>query len=165
MKTNWKQTIVRVFLLALLLLVLSSYINFRIIKVDNNYAGDFRNQLTVSVEAESFSMKDLTPFIWDKMYVIKPYTSKTEMQKILGIKWTTANTYLGYLLEKTYFGEYPLDDDRFHKLIFVKDDEVILDITIDRVEADFTKIDEPLYYEDDLLVVERTPENWIFITH
>ncbi|NLB88482.1 MAG: hypothetical protein GX790_04550 [Syntrophomonadaceae bacterium] len=53
----------------------------------------------------------------------------------------------------------------FQKLIFVKDDKVILDITIERRLADFTRIDEIIYYDDDLFIAERTPGNWIIINH
>lgn len=138
-----------ILVLVIIILFLSSYIKFKIIKIDNTYYDDFKGKLEMTMQKKSnFYMWELTSFEWDKMYIIKPYTSKTEMEEIVGIKWTTYNTYLGYLFEKTYFGEYPIDDDIFHKLVFVKDNKIILDITINRAMADFTNIDEIIYYND-----------------
>lgn len=165
MKINWQKTLLYIVLIVLAVLLLSSYINFRMQRIDNIYANDFKSKLITAISDESFYMKDLTAFEWDKMYVIRPYTSKTEMQKIIGIKWTTYNTYLGFLFEKTFFGEYPIDDDIFQKLVFVKDEKVILDITIQRVVADFTQIEQIISYGDDLLAMERTQRDWIIVTH
>lgn len=150
-----------VLILVITIFFLSSYINFKIIQIDNTYQDDFKAKLERTIQKESnFYMGELTSFEWDKMYIIRPYTSKTEMEEIVGIKWTTYNTYLGYLFEKTYFGEHPLDDDIFHKLVFVKDNKVILDITICRSRADFTYIDEIIYY-DDYLIIELKDNRYL----
>ncbi len=78
------------------------------------------------------------------------------MQEIVGIKWTTTDTYFGYLWEKTYFGNNPLDDDIFHKLVFVNKGQIILDITIKRDLADFTYIDNMLITNEDALQLDKT---------
>jgi len=136
-------------------LILSDYINFRMIRVDNYYENQFKDRLvTVIKKDSSFYIKDLTSFDWDKAFIIMPYTSKTEMQKIISKKWTTSNTYIGYLLEKTIFGEHPLDDDIFHKLVFVNGERIVLDITIKRSIADFREI-KGLIFFDDLLAVSK----------
>jgi len=118
-----------------------NYIKFRIIRLENTYKNDFRDELYDTIEEnESFKMQDVTHFKWDKMYIIRPYISKAEIEKIVGTNWTTSNTYLGYLAEKTFLGKYPLDDDSLHKLVFTKEGKVLLDITINRMKIDFTRV-------------------------
>ena len=140
---------VLIILLIACILVIVDYINFRTIRLENIYENDFNYELYKTVENyESFKMKDVTPFIWDKIYIIRPYISKLEMEKILGEKWTTSDTYLEYLIEKTFLGKHPLDDDSLHKLIFTKEGKVILDITINRMEIDFTRLNDYVYPND-----------------
>jgi hypothetical protein len=142
---------------AIIMLILFNYINFRILRVDNKYYNSFSSQLMAAVQrGGSFDMKDIAPFEWDQMHVIGPYTSKTEMHKIVGTKWTTADTYVGYLiLDKTWFGEHPLDDDRFHKLIFVKGNKVMLDITLDRNDVDFVQVNSPVINDGIKFEIEK----------
>ncbi len=112
-------------------------------KINNKYLESFKNDLITTIQQKSyFDIKDITPFEWDRMYVILPYTSRTEMHKIVGTKWATANIYIGYLIfDKTWFGgEHPLNYDIFHKLVFVKDNKVILDVTLNRNDADLHKL-------------------------
>ena len=101
-----KKILLLMVLLIVSVLFLSSYINFRMIKIDNIYHNEFRDNLATTVQQESsFYLNDLTPFHWDKAIIIQPYTSKTEMQNILGQQWTNRNTYPGYLMEKTFLGD------------------------------------------------------------
>jgi hypothetical protein len=157
MKIKSKIIIIAVFLLIPLILFLSSYINFRSQKINNEYLESFKNKLMTTIQQESyFDMKNITPFEWDRMYVILPYTSRTEMQKIVGTKWTTADTYIGYLIfDKTWLGEHPLDDDIFHKLVFVKDNKVVLDVTLNRGDADFTQISSPVINDNALFDIDK----------
>lgn len=83
-------------------------------------------------------MINITAFKWDKMYVFPPYTTRAQMHTKIGIEWTTADTYIGYLIQKTSIGDYPLDDDSVHKLVFIKDNKVICDCTLLREYGDFT---------------------------
>ena len=158
MKTKSKTIIIAVFLIIPLILFLSSYINFRSQKINNEYLESFKNKLMTTIQQESyFDMKNITPFERDRMYVILPYTSRTEMQKIVGTKWTTADTYIGYLIfDKTWLGEHPLDDDIFHKLVFVKDNKVVLDVTLNRGDADFTQISSPVINDSALFIIDKT---------
>ncbi|MDK2801605.1 MAG: hypothetical protein PWQ70_3224 [Clostridiales bacterium] len=157
MKIKSKIIIIAVFLIIPLILFLSSYINFRSQKINNEYLESFKNKLMTTIQQESyFDMKNITPFEWDRMYVILPYTSRTEMQKIVGTKWTTADTYIGYLIfDKTWLGEHPLDDDIFHKLVFVKDNKVVLDVTLNRGDADFTQISSPVINDNALFDIDK----------
>lgn len=158
MKSNRNKIVLVIVLGILLIFFLKSFIQFRINRIDNIYYTEFKNNLTCTMEAsESFYMHELTPFTWEKMYIMKPYTSKKEMNEIVGIKWTTYNTYLGYLWEgKTYLGNNPLDDDIFHKLVFVNKEKVILDITIMRNLADFTNIDNIVLINEDFFQIDKT---------
>ncbi|HZJ84180.1 MAG TPA: hypothetical protein VFD02_01375 [Syntrophomonadaceae bacterium] len=156
MKIRPIKLIIIIFLVILLILFLSSYIQFRISKIDNIFYDEFKENTETLTAEDSFYMHELTPFTWDRLYIIRPYTTKKEMQEIVGIKWTTAHTYIGYLWDKTYFGNNPLDDDIFHKLVFVNKGQVILDITIMRDLADFTYIDNMLITNEDVLQVDKT---------
>lgn len=158
MKFKRKTIIATVLLIVPLILLLFSYINFRSLRVENKYYNSFKGELMATVQQDVFfDMNDITPFEWDRMYVIMPYTSKTEMQKIVGIKWTTTDTYIGYLIfDKTWFGEHPLDDDIFHKLVFVKDNKVVLDVTLDRSNVDFTQISSPVINDSALFDIDKT---------
>jgi hypothetical protein len=158
MKIKSKTIIISVFLIIPLILFSLSYINFRSQKINNEHLESFKNKLMTTIQQESyFDMKNITPFEWDRMYVILPYTSRTEMQKIVGTKWTTADTYIGYLIfDKTWLGEHPLDDDIFHKLVFVKDNKVVLDVTLNRGDADFTQISSPVINGNALFIIDKT---------
>jgi hypothetical protein len=158
MKIKSKTIIIAVFLIIPLILFLSSYISFRSQKINNEHLESFKNNLMTTIQQKSyFDMKNITPFEWDRMYVILPYTSRTEMQKIVGTKWTTADTYIGYLIyDKTWLGEHPLDDDIFHKLVFVKDNKVVLDVTLNRSDADFTQISSPVINGNALFIIDKT---------
>ena len=158
MKIKSKTIIISVFLIIPLILFSLSYINFRSQKINNEHLESFKNKLMTTIQQESyFDMKNITLFEWDRMYVILSYTSRTEMQKIVGTKWTTADTYIGYLIfDKTWLGEHPLDDDIFHKLVFVKDNKVVLDVTLNRGDADFTQISSPVINDSALFIIDKT---------
>ena len=58
---------------------------------------------------------------------------------------------------KTWFGEYPLDDDRFYKLVFVKGNKVILDIKLDRAAIDIDLgIKETLMQNEALFTIDKS---------
>lgn len=158
MKIKSKTIIISVFLIIPLILFSSSYISFRSQKINNEHLESFKNNLMTTIQQKSyFDIKNITPFEWDRMYVILPYTSRTEMQKIVGTKWTAADTYIGYLIfDKTWLGEHPLDDDIFHKLVFVKDNKVVLDVTLNRGDADFTQISSPVINDSALFIIDKT---------
>ncbi|EOD00360.1 hypothetical protein [Caldisalinibacter kiritimatiensis] len=160
-----KRDVLLVILIVLFTTLLIDYFNFRLMKIDNKYYDEFKDRLyKVTQEKTSFNMKDVTPFQWDKMYIISPYTSKSEIQEIVGIKWTTSNTYLGYLLyQKTILGKYPLDDDIFHKLVFIKGEEVLLDITLNRMEIDFTKVKDVVFYNKAEFVIKKEGDRCIIL--
>ncbi len=158
MKIKSKTIIISIFLIIPLILFSSSYMGFRSQKINNEHLESFKNNLMATIQQKShFDMKNITPFEWDRMYIIRPYTSRTEMHEKVGTKWTTADTYIGYLIfDKTWLGEHPLDDDIFQKLVFVKDNKVVLDVTLNRGDVDFTQINSPVINDNVLFDIDKT---------
>lgn len=133
-----------------------SYYNYSKIKVENNHAEQFsRDLIDVVDRKQDFNMKDVTRFNWDRMIVFSPYTSRDEMVKVIGEEWTTSS-YLGYLLfERTFLGDYPLDDDSFNKIVFLDRDQIVLDVTFNRREVDLTEIEKQILDEDAIFTVDQ----------
>lgn len=149
----------KVFLLFLVILFIASYINYRIIKIDNSQSKSFHDSLVDLVATdECFDMCHVTPFDWDEMYIIRPYTPQKEMHKIVGIKWTTAHSYFGYIVEKYFLGEYQLLDDVIHELVFVKDGKVVCDVCLFRNKADFTQNEGVITAKDAIFIVDKSNE-------
>lgn len=167
MRHKKSKIIITIFLLIPAILFISSYVNFFRYKIDNEQEQCFKRELITTVhQKSSFNMTALTPFEWDTMYVIQPYTSRTQMQQIVGVKWTTAKSFLGYLVsEKTWFGEYPLDDDSFYKLVFVKGSRVVLDVTLNRNDVDFVKIENPVKSRDAIFDIKKSNKGPIVVKH
>ncbi|WP_029192202.1 hypothetical protein [Paenibacillus harenae] len=118
---------------------LLGYLEYDRQKVDNAHAEPFIRSLTEAVQRQdTISMADIASFEWDKMYMFPPYMPRDEMEKVVGRKWTPDHSYLGHLLHRSSFGEHPLTDDSLHKLVFVHGRKVVLDVTLDRMTADFT---------------------------
>ncbi|WP_166243144.1 hypothetical protein [Paenibacillus turpanensis] len=139
-KINKKTVILSVLLIVLVVPFSISFIPYLQIKVSSNYNDEFEKRLSHAIEAKKpFDMNELTDFMWDKMYIFYPYTSREQMEETIGRSWTT-HSYFGYLLDhKTILGDHPLDDESLNKLVFVRGEEVVLDITLRRKQADFTE--------------------------
>lgn len=127
-------------LIVLIVMILYSFISYIMIKVPNHEATAFEQRLYTAVHYnEPFDMKDITTFQWDQMKVFGPYTTRSEMEEVVGRKWTT-RSYFGYLLDRTALGDHPLSDDSYHKLVFTHKGKVVLDVTLNRWKADFTQV-------------------------
>jgi hypothetical protein len=100
---------------------------------------------------KTFKISELTSLDWDKIYVFHPYVSKSDMEEITQVSWTTNHSYFGYLLDRMFLGKYPLDDDSLNKLVFTKDGRVVLDVTLNRSAADFSTIQEIWHDKEPLL--------------
>lgn len=133
-----------------------SYYTYSQIKVGNDHAEQFsRDLIDVVDRKQDFNMKDVTRFNWDRMIVFSPYTSRDEMVKVIGEEWTTSS-YWGYLLlEKTFLGDHPLDDDSFNKIVFLDGDQIVLDVTFNRREVDLTEIEKQILDEDAIFRVDH----------
>ncbi|MBD2868106.1 hypothetical protein [Paenibacillus arenilitoris] len=154
-----KKLLLSVLLLVPVLLCLPfllGYIEYRGDRVDDANAEPFVRSLTEAVERQNtISMADIASFEWDTMYMFPPYYPRDEMEKEVGRKWTPNQSYLGHLLHRSSFGEYPLSDDSLHKLVFVHNGEVVLDITLDRMSADFTSARRVTERSDSEFAVSR----------
>ncbi len=141
---NLKKLVIPFILLIILLIPVGiSYSSYQSQQISNTGAEAFANNLKAAVSGNKpFEISDLTPVDWDTIYVFHPYATKSEMEKTTGSTWTTRSSYVGYLLERTFLGEYPLDDDSLNKLVFMKDGCVVMDVTLNRSLADFTAIGE-----------------------
>lgn len=150
-----KRFIFPTIVLVLLTLFIYSYYSYSMVRVTNRHVELFSSQLKSIVnEQDVFDMTDVTDFDWDKMIVFGPYTSREEMEKKVGQKWTTYSFIGYYAFQKTIFGKYPLDDDSYNKVIFIKDDKIVLDATFNRGQVDFTLLDQVITREEARFHVE-----------
>lgn len=157
-----------IFIIVLVILIAAlsySYYSYSKIKTNNIHADKFSKDLIDVVNLKKdFHMSDVTDFNWDQMIVFYPYTSREEMVSVIGHDWTT-HSYVGYVLfQKTFLGDYPLDDDSVNKVVFLEGDKVILDVTFNRKDVDLTELkqriekDEAKFRMDDhKLILQSNP--------
>ncbi|SDT42792.1 hypothetical protein SAMN05444162_4248 [Paenibacillaceae bacterium GAS479] len=93
-------------------------------------------------------LAELTPFQWDRMVVMGPYTSRDMMEELKGVQWTTARTYFGYRMEKKFLLGCEMCNESVNKLVFLKGDRVTADVTLDRWHLDFTGIKAVIREQD-----------------
>lgn len=140
-----------------------SYFDYREIRVSDRDIKPFKNKLNATIQQKhSFTMNEVTSFEWDRMIVLEPYMSIEQMEKAAGSRWTTGS-YIGYLLERLKVDKYPLLDDAYCKLVFLKQDQVVLDVTLDRSSADFLPISQ-LHYSDRSRLAVHKGNNGVLIT-
>lgn len=131
------------------------FVSYLTIKVPNTDISRFKNKLIeVMKQPEPFEMNEITDFEWDRMYVFYPYTSRDKMVSVVGRKWTRG-PFIGYLFEQSVLGQYPLDDESLNKLVFTQNGKVVLDVTLDRREADFTNIPEVVANKNSKFIVRQ----------
>ena len=63
-----------------------------------------------------FRMRDLTPFEWERIYIIQPYTPPETINKKLGLEWAGAN--------RSTIQSF----DTIRLLLFVKGKEVVAEV-------------------------------------
>lgn len=160
---NMKKLLIPTILVVILLIPFGvSYFSFQSQQIANQGAKEFSLHLQAAMSRhQPFKISDLTSVEWDRVYVFHPYTSKSEMEKTTAIRWSTSHSYFDYLLERTFLGEYPLDDDSLNKLVFMKDGKVVLDVTLNRAEADFTDVKE--IQQDQELTLEPEEGNRVVV--
>lgn len=132
-----------------------TYMMYSSVHIKNANADDVSRKLALAVSAgEEIDMSELAPFEWDKLLVFGPYTSKAEMERLVGREWTT-HSYAGYwLVDNTWLGRYPLDDDVWNKLVWMNGRHVVLDVTLNRREVDATRLPQMIMREDARFAVE-----------
>ena len=120
-------------LLSILGIVLSVVILFCIfgtpkyqsMKLKNNSFINFENKLKEEVNKNTeIDLKKLADFDFDECYVFTPYYPPKAIYKKVGAEWTTAKTFIGYLL--FHSGENQTANDNQFVIVFKKDNKVIL---------------------------------------
>jgi hypothetical protein len=156
MKISKKRFILFLIAAVIITPLLYSYLNYLDIKVSRKYENDFRQELKRVISQEtSFEMKEVTNFDWDQMFIFGPYTSRDDMQRVIGQEWTYYS-YIGYwLIQKSFLGKYPLDDDSYNSVVFMKGDKIVLDLTFSRSDADFTHIQGPILKDKSQLFIQN----------
>lgn len=144
--STWRKvilTVTAVLILVCFTVVAVTYVSYNKIKINNAPAEHFSRELIRAVGEQSvLDMREMTLFEWDKLIVFYPYTSKDEIERIVGREWTTYS-YAGYwLVQKSVLGKYPLDDDVWNRLVFMNDGQVVLDVTFNRRDVDVTKLEQ-----------------------
>jgi hypothetical protein len=138
-----------------------SYRNYRALKInDLEEAGFLKNLQAVVSQNSQLDLKETTDFEWDTLYMFPPYLSKTEMEKTVGLKWIAEPTYFNYLSHQLTGEKFPLLDDSLHKLVFVRGDDVVLDVTLDRMLADFTSTKRQISRHEAVYEIIRTDEGF-----
>ncbi|MBH5320361.1 hypothetical protein I6N90_21445 [Paenibacillus sp. GSMTC-2017] len=113
-----------------------SFYNFKKYEVENNDLDEFITNLNNVIQENSiFFMTEVTHFEWDKMYVFGPYMSREVMEGAIGTKWHTEDSFFKYVINESSRGDYPLSDESLSKVVFVKENEVVLDITFDPLSS------------------------------
>lgn len=129
---------------------------------NNEYYNEFKEKLFSIVYRErTFTMNEVVKFKWEKMYVFEPYLSREAMESEVGSKWTNAVSYLGYLFQRSSLDRFPLSDDNYHKLVFVNNDKVVLDITLDRYDIDFLPIKQISKADRTKLTVKKEEDKYL----
>ncbi|WP_054024741.1 hypothetical protein [Bacillus sp. FJAT-28004] len=151
-----KWVIIALLIIIFLPLILS-YSNYRMTRVTNDHEAMFTEQLKTAVQkGKPFDMKDVATFDWDKMFMFQTYGSREEMEKAVGVAWNSETSYVGYLIDRKMIGDFPMLDESIHKLVFVNDDEVVLDITLDRAIADFTASSRMIDRKHSQYIIKKT---------
>ncbi|MBO2942663.1 hypothetical protein JJQ72_01520 [Paenibacillus sp. F411] len=137
-------------LLAVFLVIVSlSFYEYVTMKVFQPNAKQFDQALLTAVDqGDTFNMSELVALEWDTLYVFPPYTSKQQMEELVGTSWTTSS-YLGYyVVDKSSLGQHPLDDESFNNLVLVQKGNVVLDRTFTRREVDLTHLPSRISRDD-----------------
>jgi hypothetical protein len=93
-------------------------------------------------------MRELTPFEWDRMYVIQPYTPPEAINRQLGFEWAEAKTSDIQMF------------DTIILLVFVKGKEVVADVEYKIRDGYFRAGGKNEFsVEEARFVVEQDPEN------
>ena len=85
----------------------------------------FENKLKkASAENSEIDISKLTNFQWDECYVFTPYYPSKDIYKKVGTEWTTAKTYLGFLVSHNAENDTISDEDFL--IVFKKGTKVVL---------------------------------------
>ncbi len=78
----------------------------------------------VSITNSVIDISKLTNFDWDECYVFTPYYPPAEIYKKVGTEWTTAKTFIGFIM--THSAENEMLNDEDYLMVFKKGTKVVL---------------------------------------
>ncbi len=91
-------------------------------------------------ENNEFIMEDITPFNWDRAYVVdKPFIGEEHLDKILGIDTNLKR----------------LDIDRLRRIVFIENDEVVYDFVYLITEFNFSDVFGEVRKEDIFMCIKN----------
>lgn len=113
-----------VLLIGVLFLIIGTP-GYQSIRIKNRDFASLENKLKEVVNANTkIDIKELSDFVWDECYVFNPYYPPEAIYKKVGTEWTTARTYIGYLLFHNMENQ-TVNDEQFI-IVFKKSNKVIL---------------------------------------
>ncbi|MFL0196286.1 hypothetical protein ACJDU8_12045 [Clostridium sp. WILCCON 0269] len=113
-----------VLLIGVLFLIIGTP-GYQSIRIKNRDFVSLENKLKEVVNTNTkIDIKELSDFVWDECYVFNPYYPPEAIYKKVGTEWTTARTYIGYLLFHNMENK-TVNDEQFI-IVFKKSNKVIL---------------------------------------
>lgn len=117
--------IVGAFLVITTLFLIFGTPRYQSIKLKNKNFGGLENKLKEAVNTSTeIDISKLKEFDWDECYVFPPYYSPEAIYKKSGLEWTTAKTYIQFLLFH-HIENQTVNDDQYI-IVFKKDNKVVL---------------------------------------
>lgn len=160
MKIRVVRRILIILMIITLVSITVSYVGYLKYNVSNKNNNAFRERLFSTIyEEKTFTMEEVTSFEWDKMFVFEPYLSRDFMESVTGSEWTNANSYLEYLYQRSSLDEFPLLDETYYKLVFINNDKVVLDITLERYNINFLQMKELVNNHRTNLIIKKEETN------
>lgn len=118
----------------------------------------FKEVVTLALNSNDsiIHLRGVSSFEWDEVFIFKPYTSTTEIDKTLGFKWEGS--------ESTKIN----NRDGYNLFVFVAMGEVVKFSNVSRTNGDFTRLTKSgPFSKESTFKVKLEPyagnQKWIFI--
>jgi hypothetical protein len=156
MKRRWM--LVSAMLLIVVIAIAILYADNRSERVERADPEAFKRGLAAAADGKDWiDLAGVAEFEWDLVHVFGPYTSWEEMERAVGTRWSTGSL-ADDLLRRTSIGRYPLDNESMQKLVFLKENAVVLDVTLMRRDLDFTSVVGKHERATAMFFIDRTKE-------
>ncbi|MEW8955449.1 hypothetical protein [Clostridium sp.] len=99
----------------------SSYRAMKVRNIDTTMVEE--NLKSISDKDKEIEISNFTDFQWDSAYVFPSYYPSEKIYEKVGVKWTEAKTFIGYLFSKSTENN-TLSEDQYI-MIFKKGDKII----------------------------------------
>lgn len=109
---------------------------------------------TISNKNELIDINDFISFDWDKLYVFKPYSTSSIIDKELGFSWKD--------VKDTGISQ----NDSYCLLVFIKEGEIEKYLNWPRSKGDFSKLERVSYLKDESIFnikkEKQGEQDWLF---